>query len=197
MKAFRGFVFVASLFSAAAVSSVFSKQARKMSSAPQKQSATPSQIQTSPSQVDRGRYLVEEVAKCTECHTPRDGDGNLDRSRWLQGATIWIKPVHPTQDWAEWAPRLAGLPQFSDEQVEQILERGKGPNGAPIRPPMHIYHMTHADADVIIAYLRSFAGKARQSNVTRQSRTGPAKTVSLPHGAKITRRVHAVAKTIF
>ena len=29
--------------------------------------------------VARGKYLVEEVAKCPECHTPRDAQGNLDR----------------------------------------------------------------------------------------------------------------------
>jgi len=29
------------------------------------------------SEVERGRYLVEEVAKCPECHTPRDGLGEL------------------------------------------------------------------------------------------------------------------------
>ncbi|MHB8525791.1 MAG: c-type cytochrome [Candidatus Acidiferrales bacterium] len=110
-------------------------------------------------QISRGRYLVEEVAKCGECHTPRDENGNLDSARWLQGATIWIKPVHPTQNWAEWAPRLAGLPEFSDAQAEQVLEHGVGPNGAPIRPPMHIYHLKHADADAIIAYLRSLADK--------------------------------------
>jgi len=117
---------------------------------------------TGQTQIARGRYLVEEVAKCGECHTPRDENGNSDSARWLQGATIWIQPVHPTQNWAEWAPRLAGLPGFSDAQAEQVLERGVGPNGAPIRPPMHIYHLKHADADAIIAYLRSLRDKTAQ-----------------------------------
>ncbi|HEV2617426.1 MAG TPA: c-type cytochrome [Candidatus Acidoferrales bacterium] len=175
MKALRRFVFVALLAATAAVSFVYPQQVRKTSSMSQKQNAQASQSQANPSQVDRGRYLVEEVAKCTECHTPRDEDGNLDRSRWLQGATIWIKPVHGVQNWAEWAPRLAGLPQFSDEQVEQILERGKGPNGAPIRPPMHIYHMTHADADSIIAYLRSLADKT-----TSRGTAAPARKAAPP-----------------
>ncbi len=29
-------------------------------------------------EVERGRYLVEEVAKCPECHTPRKPNGELD-----------------------------------------------------------------------------------------------------------------------
>lgn len=95
------------------------------------------------SEIERGHYLLEQVAMCCECHTPRDKSGNLDVAQWLQGATIWINPVHEVNNWAEWAPRLAGLPSFTDDQAEQILEKGIGPNGAPIRPPMHIYHMSH------------------------------------------------------
>lgn len=108
--------------------------------------------------VERGRYLVENVAMCEECHTPRDGGGNLDESRRLQGAPIWITPVHHNTNWAMNAPSLAGFEQFTEEQGEQILEQGIGPNGLPIQPPMHIYHMNHADAQAIIAYLRSLPG---------------------------------------
>lgn len=108
--------------------------------------------------VERGRYLVENVAMCEECHTPRDSGGNLDESRRLQGAPIWMMPVHHTTNWAMNAPSLAGFEQFTDEQGEQILEQGVGPNGLPIQPPMHIYHMNRADAQAIIAYLRSLPG---------------------------------------
>jgi mono/diheme cytochrome c family protein len=34
----------------------------------------------------RGRYLVEALAHCAECHTPRDTFGGLDRTQWLAGA---------------------------------------------------------------------------------------------------------------
>lgn len=116
------------------------------------------------SDIARGRYLVEQVAMCGECHTPRDADGNLDQSRWLEGARIWIKPVHTMYNWAEWAPRLAGLPSYTDDQAEDVLEKGIGPNGAAIRPPMHIYHMNQADALTIIAYLRSLRGSSSGDN---------------------------------
>ena len=55
------------------------------------------------------------------------------------------------------APAIAGLAQFTDAQAETILEKGMGPNGLAIQPPMHIYHMNHADATAIIAYLRSMS----------------------------------------
>lgn len=105
--------------------------------------------------IQRGKYLVEEVAKCTECHTPRDAQGQLDRARWMQGAPIWITPVHANPRWAERAPSIAGFGAYSDQDGVDILEKGIGANGEPIRPPMHIYHMKHEDAVAIIAYLRS------------------------------------------
>lgn len=106
-------------------------------------------------QVERGRYLVEEVARCWECHTPRDSNGQPDHSRWLQGAPIWIMPVHPDPNWAMRAPDIAGFPSFTEAQGEKILEQGIGPNGLPIRQPMHNYHLSHEDAVAIIAYLRT------------------------------------------
>jgi mono/diheme cytochrome c family protein len=108
--------------------------------------------------VERGHYLVDNVAMCSECHTPRDAAGNLDNSRYLQGAQIWITPVHPTTNWAMRAPALSGMVGFTDAQMQEILEKGVGPNGLEIQPPMHIYHMNHADAVAISAYLRSLPG---------------------------------------
>jgi mono/diheme cytochrome c family protein len=106
-------------------------------------------------EIERGRYLVEEVAKCPECHTPRKPDGGLDAAAWLRGAPIWIRPVAPISNWADRAPALAGLPSFTDQQAEKVLEEGIGPNGEPLRPPMHIYHMSPPDARAIVAYLKS------------------------------------------
>ena len=106
-------------------------------------------------EIGRGRYLVEEVGKCAECHAPRKQDGELDSAAWLRGAPIWVRPVTPIQNWADRAPALAGLPSFTVEQVEKVLEDGTGPNGEPLRPPMHIYHMAPADAHAIAAYLQS------------------------------------------
>lgn len=37
-------------------------------------------------ELERGRYLVEALAHCGECHTPRTALGGLDRDAWLGGA---------------------------------------------------------------------------------------------------------------
>jgi mono/diheme cytochrome c family protein len=107
------------------------------------------------SEIERGRYLAEEIAKCSECHTARNEQGELRQDSWLRGAPIWIRPVAPIRNWADRAPALAGLPSFTDEQAERVLEQGIGPEGEELRPPMHIYHMNHADAKAIVAYLKS------------------------------------------
>jgi hypothetical protein len=43
--------------------------------------------------------------------------------------------------------------------MERVLEKGIGPQGEALRPPMHIYHMTPADGKAIIAYLKSLPAK--------------------------------------
>jgi len=37
-------------------------------------------------ELERGRYLVEALGHCAECHTPRNAIGGLDISQWMQGA---------------------------------------------------------------------------------------------------------------
>lgn len=111
--------------------------------------------------IARGKYLVNNVAMCSECHTPRDSEGNLEPQAYLDGAPIWIMPTKHIPDWAQYAPVLAGLPSYTDEQMENVLERGIGPNGDAIHPPMHIYHMNPEDAKAIIAYLKSLPVKRR------------------------------------
>lgn len=55
-------------------------------------------------QVARGRYLVEALGHCAECHTPRDALGGLDRSQWLNGAANPVGtgriPALPPQGWS-------------------------------------------------------------------------------------------------
>jgi len=145
-------IFLAAGFGASLLFSPETPAQAPAKAAPQKGAAAPE------GSVERGRYIVEDVAMCEECHTPRDANGHLDESRRLQGAAIWITPVHHMTNWSNRAPALAGFEEFTEEQGEAILEKGVGPNGLEIQPPMHIYHMNHADAQAVIAYLRSLPG---------------------------------------
>ncbi len=47
----------------------------------------------------RGKYIVEGLAACGQCHTPRNSQGELERDRPLQGAPLWLQPSRPNGDW--------------------------------------------------------------------------------------------------
>jgi mono/diheme cytochrome c family protein len=105
--------------------------------------------------LSRGEYLVENVGMCADCHTPRNEQGDLDRSRWLQGRKLDFKPPRPTSDWAEEAPALAGLPRLGDAAIIKLLETGLKPDGSLMRPPMPQIRLTHEDAVAVADYLKS------------------------------------------
>ncbi|WP_298357463.1 cytochrome c [uncultured Litoreibacter sp.] len=43
-------------------------------------------LNTDDPQLQRGRYLVEALGHCAECHTPRNALGGLQKDNWMQGA---------------------------------------------------------------------------------------------------------------
>lgn len=106
--------------------------------------------------VERGRYLVEGVGMCGQCHTPRDAKGNLQMDQWLHGAPVPVsKPQGYAGKWAYKAPRLAGLPQHTDEQFVTLLVTGVNRDGNEVLAPMPPLRMTEEDALAVAAYLRS------------------------------------------
>jgi hypothetical protein len=97
---------------------------------------------------------------CGTCHTPRTDSGEIDRERWLDGAALWLLPARPTSDWPLKAPRLAGSPAASDEELVQLLTTGIWKTGDHLRPPMPQFRMSREDADAVVAYLRSLTPHA-------------------------------------
>jgi len=111
--------------------------------------------------IDRGKYLVENVGMCVDCHTPHLPTGELDKNNWLMGTDLGFQPIHPMPMWAKRAPDIAGLPRWSDEAAVKLMMTGLRPSGSPLRPPMPPYKMNKGDAEAVVAYLRSLkpAGK--------------------------------------
>jgi mono/diheme cytochrome c family protein len=106
-------------------------------------------------QLQRGQYLVEHVAMCVQCHTPRNAQGELDRTRLLQGAPVPVPAPFPTLQWAFEAPRIAGLPGWLTEDAVRLLQTGRSARGYAPRPPMPPFRMTQEDAAAVVAYLKS------------------------------------------
>jgi hypothetical protein len=108
-----------------------------------------------PALIERGKYIVENVAMCERCHTPRDENGNALRNHWLMGGPVQLKQTYPTPTWAEREPRIAGAPPGTDEQFITLLTTGISRTGAAPLLPMPPFRMTRQDAEAVLAYLKS------------------------------------------
>jgi hypothetical protein len=73
----------------------------------------------------------------------------------LQGAPVWLQPAKPTGDWPLEAPRIAGIPPGSDDQIAKLLTTAIWRDGKPLRPPMPQFRMSARDAQAVVAYLKS------------------------------------------
>jgi mono/diheme cytochrome c family protein len=105
--------------------------------------------------VARGKYLVNNVGKCDDCHTPMDKKGQPIMSQRLQGAPLMFKPTVPVPGWMAVAPGIAGLPGLTEEQAIQFFTTGKKPDGSMAAPPMPAFRFNKADAAAVTSYLKS------------------------------------------
>ena len=96
--------------------------------------------------IERGRYLVHEVAMCVQCHTPRDQQGRLIMERQLEGAPIPVASPYPGMAWAFESAPLAGLPGFTQQDLITLLTTGARPDGRVPRPPMPPFRLSRSDA---------------------------------------------------
>jgi mono/diheme cytochrome c family protein len=105
--------------------------------------------------IEHGRYLVENVVMCYECHSTRDPQGNIVPGTRFKGGPMPMRPSWNT-DWPIQIPRIAGLPGYTDEQALRLLTQGAIRfDGKQLRYPMPRFHMSPQDAADVIAYLRT------------------------------------------
>jgi mono/diheme cytochrome c family protein len=109
----------------------------------------------------RGRYIVDGLARCGQCHTPRDASGKTDQGHLLEGSAVWLMSAEPREDWPLQAPRLAGNPPGTDAEMVTLLTTGVWKNGRHLRGPMPEFRMTTEDAEAVVAYLKSLNPAAR------------------------------------
>lgn len=112
-----------------------------------------------PKSVEWGKYLVEEVAKCGDCHTPKDEKGQFDKTKWLKGAVLDFAPLQPVPGWHKTSPDLTPTSslwkKWGEGAMVKYLTTGLTPKGKPADPPMPAYTLTQKDAEAIIDYLKS------------------------------------------
>ncbi|MBD3677688.1 MAG: cytochrome c [Rhodobacteraceae bacterium] len=100
----------------------------------------------------RGRYLVEALAHCGECHTPRDALGGLKRNAWLSGA--------PNPSGKGTIPNIApGGLDWSAADIAYYLKTGFTPEfdsagGHMAEVVQNLAHLPDDDLAAIAAYLK-------------------------------------------
>ncbi len=105
----------------------------------------------------RGKYLVENIGMCGDCHTPHNEKGEPIKEQWLQGTALAFKPAVPMPVWAEKSVNIAGLPGWKTDAAIKFFMTGIAYNGLPARPPMPQYRYSQKDAEAIVLYLKSLA----------------------------------------
>ena len=105
--------------------------------------------------IERGSYLVQHVAMCVQCHTPRDSEGNLIPSLLLHGEAMPVRSPFPRIEWAVRAQHIAGLPGYTVEQGVRLLTEGITASGGRPKPPMPPFRMNREDAEAVVAFLKS------------------------------------------
>ena len=115
--------------------------------------------------VERGRYLVEHVAICGDCHTPRNRLGVPNQALYLAGITEKASPL------GERVPNITpdretGIGEWKREEIAELLKSGvkadldtvQGLMLEVIQGAGHGYKdMTREDALAIADYLKSIA----------------------------------------
>ncbi len=113
--------------------------------------------------VARGAYLVNHVAVCPDCHTPRNPDGSLDATMFLAGTPFAdIDPGDDTKGMV-YARNITqdmttGIGAWTDAEIKDAFLNGNSKRAGalfPMMPYYVLYNMTAQDADAIVAYLRT------------------------------------------
>ena len=103
----------------------------------------------------RGKYLVEDLGMCGDCHSPRNEKGEFIPSRHLEGTVLDFQPMHPVPGWMPASPPIAGLEGWTSAEAVRFFMTGIDKNGKPAGPPMPAYRMSRRDAKAVTAYLKS------------------------------------------
>lgn len=106
-----------------------------------------------PAAAETGRYLAEALGHCGECHTPRNGLGAMDISRWLAGGPL-PGGTHPLPDLTP-----AGL-GWSEADLMTFLQTGFTPEfdvagGEMALVNRNLATLPEADLASLVAYLKA------------------------------------------
>ena len=106
---------------------------------------------------NRGRYLAEAVAHCSECHTPRNPLGGLEGNKAYAG--------NPDLDAPNITPGAKKAGKWSVSDIAEVLNSGMTPDGDYVAGDMATVaegtaKLTDADRKAIAVYIKSMPARA-------------------------------------
>jgi len=128
-------------------------------------------------QVNRGDYLVNALAHCDTCHTPRNALMGEQSDKALSGGSLgsWYAP-NITPD-----PH-AGIGDWSDVEITQYLKTGHVSGKAHAAGPMaeaiehSLQYLSDEDIQAIVAYLRQVPAISNGTAIARDRYGKPSDT---------------------
>jgi len=107
--------------------------------------------------LERGKYLMNSIVACGNCHTPQTPQGPVP-GKELAGGTRFEEGFG-----VAYAPNITpdpetGIGKWSDGDIIKAIREGKRPDGTTIGPPMPIVlyrGMSDADVQAVVAYMRA------------------------------------------
>lgn len=122
---------------------------------------------------NRGAYLVEAVAHCGACHTPRNVLGGLKKGRALQGGTYVDQVANGAyRTWAavDLTPGPHGLSEWSRADIVAYLRHGRNTRAIVHGPMNEVFastrKLTERDARAIAEYLKGVPPSAERLDLS-------------------------------
>lgn len=113
--------------------------------------------QANASDLERGKYLVEAITACDNCHTPRGPGGYILNRRFSGGSQIFTDRTYSVRGSNITPETTTGVGAWPDMQLKAAIVDGVAPSGqlAPVMPADSYRVMSESDLDSVIAYLRT------------------------------------------
>jgi len=111
-----------------------------------------------PGSVERGKYLMNTVVACGNCHFQRGPQGQPLPEKGLSGGMVFDEPPFKAYASNLTPDAETGIGKWTDAQLAKAIREGVRPDGSVIGPPMpsEFYrHMADDDLKAVIAYLRA------------------------------------------
>lgn len=124
-------------------------------------------IEVSPEELERGEYLANYVALCTDCHSERDFSyfaGPIKENTFGSGGEVFNQEMGFPGTYVSTNITPYGIGDWTDGELLRAVTEGVSKDGSalfPIMPYPHFGNMDKRDIYAILAYIRTLEPKEK------------------------------------